>query len=256
VKKWKLTAGALALGLLMHTQVNALMPVIDYSNLEQTSVSALKAVQQTATQVQQYQTQLQQYEDELKNTVGPEAYLWSQINSTINSLMQATDTLKYYKEKYGSIQSYLGTFQDTSSYSNLPCFNGKGCTVEQRAALMKKNDDMSALEKKSTDSAVMGMDQQFDSLQKDSARLKELQANAQTATGRMAAVQYANQMASEQTSQLMQMRALMLAQQDLVVKHMQVADDKKSQQDAALKAATATPKNWNSPPIYHSINPF
>ncbi|WP_425512395.1 TrbJ/VirB5 family protein [Xanthomonas translucens] len=58
----------------------------------------------------------------LQNTVAPAAYIWDQAQSTINGLMQAVDTLNYYKNQAGSIDAYLGKFQDVSYYRSSPCF--------------------------------------------------------------------------------------------------------------------------------------
>ena len=46
----------------------------------------------------------------------------------------------------------------------------------------------------------------------DAERLEALQKNAQDAPGQMAAIQAANQLAANQASQLMQIRALLIAQ--------------------------------------------
>ncbi|EPU2180482.1 P-type conjugative transfer protein TrbJ, partial [Escherichia coli] len=62
------------------------IPVIDGTNVVQTTISAVNNVQAVAKQIQQYQTQLQQYENMLQNTVAPAAYIWDQANSTINKL--------------------------------------------------------------------------------------------------------------------------------------------------------------------------
>jgi type IV secretion system protein TrbJ len=49
------------------------IPVIDFSNLTQNVITALKQVSACAQQVQQYRLQLQQYANQVKNTVAPVA---------------------------------------------------------------------------------------------------------------------------------------------------------------------------------------
>ncbi|MDQ5916671.1 MAG: type secretion system protein TrbJ, partial [Pseudomonadota bacterium] len=88
------------------------IPVIDTANLSQTVISSIEAVAQTLKQIQQYQTQLQQYENMLQNTLAPAAYIWDAATSTMNQLRSAIDTLNYYKTHLGSIDAYLGKFQD------------------------------------------------------------------------------------------------------------------------------------------------
>ena len=58
---------------IMALPAKAGIPVIDGTNVVQTTISAVNNVQAVAKQIQQYQTQLQQYENMLKNTVAPAA---------------------------------------------------------------------------------------------------------------------------------------------------------------------------------------
>lgn len=43
------------------------IPVFDAANLQQTTLSAIEAVNQTLKQIEGYALQLQQYEDQIKN---------------------------------------------------------------------------------------------------------------------------------------------------------------------------------------------
>ena len=104
-------------------QAHAGIPVIDGGNLTQNILSAQESVAQTLKQILQYQTQLQQYENMIQNTAAPTAYIWDQAQSTINGLMNAVNTLDYYKNQLGSLDSYLGKFQDVSYYKSSPCFS-------------------------------------------------------------------------------------------------------------------------------------
>ncbi len=73
-----------------------------------------------------------------------------------------------------------------------------------------------------------GIDQQQQTLQKDANHLKALQKAAQTSTGRLQVLQAANELASEQANQLLQIRGLLIAQQNAVATQMQVQNDKES----------------------------
>ena len=75
------------------THAQAGIPVIDGTNLAQNVMTAVESVAQTLKQIEQYRTQLQQYENMLQNTAAPTAYIWDQAQSTINGLMNATNTL-------------------------------------------------------------------------------------------------------------------------------------------------------------------
>ncbi|MEE3516425.1 conjugal transfer protein TrbJ, partial [Pseudomonas aeruginosa] len=116
--------------------------------LTHTTATAIQQVAQVQKQIEQYRTQLQQYENMLQNTVAPAAYIWDQAQTTINGLMQAVDTLNYYKNQAGSIDAYLGKFQDVSYYRRSPCFTAAGCTDAERKAMEENRRLASESQKK------------------------------------------------------------------------------------------------------------
>ena len=84
------------------------IPVLDVSNLGQTTMTAIEAVKQTAKQVQQYALQLQQFENMVKNTIAPAAYVWSEVGLMQNKMFSIQDQYNYYKN--GGIEKYLNRF--------------------------------------------------------------------------------------------------------------------------------------------------
>ena len=184
-------------------------------------------------QVEQYQTQLQQYENMLQNTAAPAAYIWDQANATINKLIQAQDMLAYYQNRAGSLDAYLAKYQDAAYYRSSPCFNGGGCTPEAREA-MAENRRMSNQAQKEANAAMFkGLAQQQENMQADARQLERLQSAATTADGQVKAIQYANQLASHQSNQLLQIRGLMVAQQNALVAQQQEAQNQKAIELAA-----------------------
>lgn len=191
------------------------IPVIDATNLSQNIVTAIESVAQTLKQIEEYRTQLQQYENMIQNTVAPAAYIWDQAQQTINGLMNAVDTLNYYKTQLGSLDGYLGKFQDVAYYRSSPCFNGSGgCTPAEKAAMEENRRLANESQKKANDALFRALDKQQDSLKNDARQLQRLQSAAQGATGQMQAIGYANQLASQQANQLLQIRGLLIAQQN------------------------------------------
>lgn len=230
-------AAALATAVLLSTApAQAGIPVIDGTNLSQNIMTALESVAQTLKQIEQYSTQLQQYENQLQNTVAPAAYIWDQAQNTITNLQRATDTLNYYKTQLGSLDNYLAKFQDVSYYRASSCFQRAGCTADQRAALDANSVTTSQALKKAHDAMFQGIDQQQSNLNNDAAQLQRLQAQAQGATGQMAAIGFANQLASNQANQLLQIRALLIAQQNALATRANADADKEAQRSAASKA--------------------
>jgi len=227
--------------------VQAGIPVIDGTNVVQTTISAVNSVQAVAQQIQQYQTQLQQYENMLQNTVAPAAYIWDQANSTIKKLLQAQNTLNYYKNQAGSLDSYLKRYQDINYYRSSPCFKSNvECTASEIDALREAEQNSSEARKKANDAVLQAIDVQQDTLQKDANNLADLQIQSADARGQMEAIQAANQLASAQANQLLQIRSLLVAQQNAVTTLAQAQADKEAQQTAADEKVL-TGQNTSSP---------
>ncbi|KIT32529.1 conjugal transfer protein TrbJ [Vibrio parahaemolyticus VP766] len=175
----------------------------------------MESVTQTAKQIQQYQTQLQQYENQLQNTMAPAAYIWDQAQSTIDDLTHATNTLAYYQNQLGSLDAYISKFQDVAYYRSSPCFNGSGgCTPAEQAAMEENRRLASESQKTANDALFESLKLQHENLQADARQLHRLQSAAQGADGQLAAIGYANQLASNQANQLLQIRSLLIAQQN------------------------------------------
>lgn len=220
------------------TQVNAGgMPVIDVTNIAQTTISASENVKQTLKQIEQYQLQLQQYEDQIRNSLAPSAYLWDEANQIMEKVVGTIDTLENYKQQAGSIDAYLAKFQDVSYYRSSPCFGPNGCTEEQMQALRQSQTAGSQAQKWANDAAIKGIELQQKQLQQDADNLVRLQGSVESAEGRMEAIQLANQLASEQAVQLMQIRSLLLAQQAAEVARLQADADKEAMAKAAHEQA-------------------
>jgi len=214
-------------------QAYAGIPVIDVGNLTQNIISALENVAAVAQQIQQYQTQLQQYQNMLQNTTAPLTNIWDQAQATMTQLNSAVNSLNYYKTQLGSIDTYLGKFADMSTYMNSPCYSSAGCTPAQWAAMAGSRTLGSQSQKKATDALFKGLDQQQTNMVNDAATLQRLQSAAQGASGQMQAIGYANQLASNASNQLLQIRGLLIAQQNVIATRNQALADKEAQEAAA-----------------------
>ena len=210
------------------------IPVIDGGNLTQNIMTAIESVAQTLKQIEQYQTQLQQYENQLQNTMAPAAYIWDQAQTTINRLIAAQNTLAYYETQLGSLDNYLSKFQDVAYYRSSPCFNGTGgCTEAARAAMEENRRLASESQKKANDSLFKTVADQQQALRDDARQLARLQTAAQGADGQLQAIGYANQLASNQANQLLQMRTMMAAQYTVIAARMQADADRQALEQAS-----------------------
>ncbi len=225
--------------LCMTVQAHAQMAVFDAGNFSENLVSAKQNVLMTLKQIQQYCLQLQQYEQQLsqsanmvKNTVAPVAYVWDQANITINDVLKTIDVVDRYKQQAGSLQAYLNKFQDINYYRSSPCFGPNGCTQQQRAALQNVAILGSQSQKQANDALVQAIEKQQVQLRQDAANLVLIQNAAQSAGGRMEALQAANQLASNQAAQLLQIRTLLVAQGNAAAAKLQADADKQAQSGA------------------------
>jgi P-type conjugative transfer protein TrbJ len=230
--KW-VSCVCLLYGGLPHSGLTAGIPVIDVANLQQSVVSASENVAQTLKQIEQYRTQLQQYENMLQNTAAPTAYVWDQATTMMGKLRNTVDTLNFYKSQAGGLDAYLEKFQDVSYYRSAPCFN-RGCSQAEWEALNHSSNLVSSqAQKRANDALIRGLAQQHDALEADARQLQRLQQNAQSARGQMQAISYANQLASQQANQLLQIRAMLSAQQNALATRNQILADREARQIVA-----------------------
>lgn len=222
-----LAAKTVLLGLLVSGPVVAGLPVIDAANLVENQVVALENIARTAKQIQQYKTQLQQYENMLLNTTAPARYIWDDARRTMTALQGAADTLNYYKRQLGDTETYLEQFRDLEYYRASRCAGTSGCIEADRF--------QSEAQKRANDAVLRGVDQQQEQLLADADQLNRLQSEAQGAKGQLQAIQFANQLASSQTNQLLQIRAALLAQQNAEAVRAQAVADREAREKASAE---------------------
>ncbi|ABQ54177.1 TPA: P-type conjugative transfer protein TrbJ [Legionella pneumophila subsp. pneumophila] len=190
-------------------------PVFDFANWLENGKIIVNQVHQYKTQIDQYNNQLQQYQNMLDNTKSLTSFQWDNANGVINNLLDATNTIDYYKQEAGSLQGYLDRFQTEEYYQKSPCFNGdRRCTPAEMRKINQNKMAASVAQKRANDAMLKGIDKQQQNLKSDSEKLRMLQTQAQGAQGQKQALQAASQLASNQSHQLLQIRGLLLAQQN------------------------------------------
>jgi len=190
-------------------------PVFDVANWMQNGKMIATQLSEHKTQIDQYKNQIDQYQNMLENTKSLTTYQWDDANSVINNLLESTNTIDSYKQEAGTLQGYLDRFQSQEYYQNSSCFNDSDqCSTEELKKIKQSRLAASVAEKSSNDAMIKGIDKQQQSLKSDSAKLHNLQSQAQSATGQKQALQAASQLASNQSHQLLQIRGVLLAQQN------------------------------------------
>ena len=219
--------------LLVSFSAHAGIPTVDIPALILKIFSNLEALAQTAKQIAQYKTQLQQYQTDLRNASRPTSFIWDDASITINKVLDTIDTVGTYKRQAGDLNTYLSKYQSASQYLTTPCFGSTGCTGEQINALRQSDLAASDARKKSNDAVFKGLDIQQEQLKRDAVTLGRLQRAAEGAQGQLEAIQLANQLASHQDAQLMQIRTLMVQEQGMVAASSQAAANRSAKELAA-----------------------
>lgn len=190
-------------------------PVFDLANWLENGKILATQIDEYKTLVAQYKNQINQYENMLENTKSLTSFEWDNANSVIGNLLESTNTIDYYKQEAGSLQGYLDRFQSQEYYQKTPCFNtSKLCTPDELKKIKQSRLYASVAEKRANDAMLKGIDKQQQSLRDDASKLRVLQSRAQNVTGQKQALQAASQLASNQAHQLLQIRGLLLAQQN------------------------------------------
>lgn len=236
-----------ALLYLISTFAHAQIITYDPNNTAQSAISAAQSITQTLQQLQQYQTQLQQLQNQIQNTTNPSSFSWNNANATINNVLASVNTLNTYKNQAGSMAAYLSQFSNTSQYQT-SCIGTGGCTSTQVQQLDASQVTGSVSQKTAYDNMLLNINAQQQLLQNDASNLSTLQQSAESSTGQMQALQAANQLASNEAAQLMQIRALMIAQQTAEATRGETVLDREAQQQASHDAFIGTQPPATSQP--------
>ena len=211
------------------------IPVFDAANVAQSTVSAVQSVKQSIQLALSYKLQLEQYAGQVRDLAVPAAFLWDEVNETIDGVRSLQESIRDYGGLAGNIHDALKRFGDIDYYRASPCYNARGASGGCWRLIQgaRERDRLSSAEKKRANDALFEtIDHQQRSLEKRSRRLEQLQRNAQSAEGQLQAVQYANQLSSAQLSELMELRALLVAQQNVAARQSQAAQDREAMEKA------------------------
>lgn len=187
------------------------IPVIDVAAIAQAIMQYMKQIEDLAEQVRHYKMLVKQYEDMAMNSALPAVYVWSQIESTMESITNLQAELKRY-EQMGSD----GWIQHLKNYGNLHGYRGHSFwttgSKEDLNDLLEQETVWSNTQHEANLGLAAVLGDQKASLDASADRLRRLQSEASAAKGRLQAIQYGNQLLAQQANQLLEMRAMMAAQ--------------------------------------------
>jgi len=197
------------------------LPVIDYSVLTQSIQQGLRQIQQYTTELNQLETQIGMYRSQLLQATGlaPAAQIWQSAQQTLNSV---TGTVNMFRSG-GGLEGYLQNARDAnywlsaapSQYTSQPA--GYWSTTQQTA-----NDQM-----------VKEITQQESQIQADAQTLQRLQSQAGSVATQRQALDVANEMAGLEQKSLLEIRTLLVSeQQALAARNGSIANEEAMKQAA------------------------
>jgi P-type conjugative transfer protein TrbJ len=230
----------LTLSLLPLPAADAQWVVTDPTNLVENVISALQQVNAVLKQAEQYKTQIDQYTAELRNVAAPAVFVWDLGKDTVETAERVQKKLTNYRQLIRDTDASLRQLGDPDYYKSSPCYNGHaashgGCGVFL-AALQQEERKKTQTEYEANEELFKALDAQHASMNKRMDRLQSLTKSSQDADGQMKVLQAANQLTSAQIAELMEIRSLMITQQNIAVE----AKRAELARQAAAQAATAS----------------
>lgn len=201
-----------------------------------------------AKQVMQYALQMKQYENMLQNTLSFGDYIWAQPQYLMQTAESLDSFSAYYGSTFGSLNGYLGSFQNLADFSQNACY-----TITLNNACMQTNfndeEKSSALQTNLNAGETRMINQQKNAVQNDAMMLEQLKAKAQSSGGQMQALQTQNMIAHNQASQILQLRRVMLAKYAAEA-HEREEETKEKARAEAFARYVLTPEIKKMPHVY------
>jgi len=218
---------------------NAGIPVIDWSNIIQSTISAVEDVNQSAQLVLNYKNLISQYERMVTDAVVPAFYVWDQLSQTVDALKLAQQTAR---DGRAALKGELKQFLDPNYYRSSNCYNSQGAKGGCFENYKKLMEALSDREREAQETRDKQLEAQLDSLKARTEKEKQLQQAAQTTDGKdgqLKAIQATNQLLDAQYAELRDTRALLITQQ-------QAAAEERRKQLVRDAAQQALSDKWHS----------
>ena len=204
------------------------LPVVDYSAIAESIKQGLRQIQQYTTELNQLETQIGMYKNMLLQSTGiaPAAQIWSQAQQTLNSV---TGTVNMFRNG-GQIQGYLQQAKDINywlatpptQYTSRPA--GYWSTTQQTA-----NSEM-----------VRELAQQEAQIEADSQNLQRLTSQAGSVATQRQALDLANEMSGLEQKSLLEIRTLLVSEQQALAARSGTVANHEAMQEAATQQYIST----------------
>lgn len=231
-RKWCAALAAMivaAVGV-VHQPVQAQFAVVDVPHTLQTILAEAKRHSDTAldyaNQARQLQQQINMYSDAVRNSDNLKSFVWQRAQRDIRDLAGLYNNTRALAHTAANLDSQFG--KHYGSYDRYLSDTGG---ASMRGSYQRWADE-------SYDNAKMAMlvgGMQSSMLNDEDELMNTLINQSNTATGRMQALQIANQIAGQQVQQTQKLRQLLIAQVNMQSNAMALANDRQSRTDAATQ---------------------
>lgn len=180
---------------------NSTLPVVDYTAIANMIQQGLKQIQQYATQLSQLQTEINTYEHQILEATGiaQAAQIYSQVQGLES---QVVSTVNMFRNG-GGLQGYIQNAQDVNYW----------LAASNAAYTGNPGSYWSTTQKTANDQMVNLIAQEEKQIDADTQLLSQLQSQSRSAGTQRAALDVANELSSLQQKQLMEIRTLMVGEQ-------------------------------------------
>lgn len=186
------------------------IPVIDWSNVVQNTISAVENVNQRAQLILNYQQMIRQTKRMLTDGVVPAFYVWDQISQTVDAIKMSQQSVR---DGRFALKGELKEFLDPNYYRSSSCNNSQGAKGGCYEGYRQLMAALSEREQAAQEARDKQLDAQLESLEQRAEKEKALQQSGTGVKGQLAAIQHTNQLLDAQYAELRDTRALLITQQ-------------------------------------------
>lgn len=222
------------------------IPVVDVANNIQSGLNLVESVAQTigqasqlaneatqiTNQVSQIQHQLDQIDNQIKSLKNLDSYNWQDYVGILNQLNSAAQRTNALAFTTANLAAEYELYNDRKHYEGASVLYQERLQAEARWA---RHSDATV------ESSAAILSQQYQDLVSDGSELNDLQAASSNVEGEVQAMQAGNQLQAFTSKQLMQLRGLLMSQQQMMIQDRAQRAEREAMQAAASQRAKRVP---------------
>jgi P-type conjugative transfer protein TrbJ len=202
---------------------------VNCSTIWQQIMEYTQQVYSIGVQLQQYRTQIMQYLNMVQNTVALPQQLWNFVTNDIQQIKNLANIGALLAGNAGGITATLANF------------NAAASQTLGLADIVNKYNSWSQMAGQNVTNMQLAFGMAQNQMASDAALVQSIQAQSDSAVGQMQVLQAANEMASVQVSQTMQLHQTMMSQGQALAAFMNADAARQAEADQATINFLAAP---------------